>query len=148
MRLNQRSWVLQGQFLERRILHFGKQQLFWECLCCRFCETFPQGVLDFSAFRSESAVRYVVLDRQTKKYFWDSIVRRYSLCSLTKIDDTLLAVSGLASVFGEIVGTGPDHYFAGIWGYRLLPSLLWHIAYSTQIDKNPAVRPEQYLAPS
>jgi hypothetical protein len=29
--LNRRGWVLQEQFLSPRIIHCGKNQLFWEC---------------------------------------------------------------------------------------------------------------------
>jgi hypothetical protein len=30
--LNEGTWVVQERFLVPRILHFGKDQLFWECL--------------------------------------------------------------------------------------------------------------------
>lgn len=45
--LNGRGWVLQGRLLAPRTLHFGREQLFWECRECRH----PEG----HAYQSLSA---------------------------------------------------------------------------------------------
>ncbi|KAF1912273.1 heterokaryon incompatibility protein-domain-containing protein [Ampelomyces quisqualis] len=42
--LNQRAWVLQERILSPRMLHFGHEQLFWECRELVACETFPRGL--------------------------------------------------------------------------------------------------------
>lgn len=42
--LNTRGWVLQERLLSPRILHFTKQQLFWECRETNACESFPEGL--------------------------------------------------------------------------------------------------------
>ncbi|KAF2687503.1 HET-domain-containing protein [Lentithecium fluviatile CBS 122367] len=39
--LNRRGWVLQERILARRVLHFGHEQLFWECRESVACETYP-----------------------------------------------------------------------------------------------------------
>ena len=39
--LLQRGWVFQERFLTSRMLHFGSEQLFWECGEMTTCETFP-----------------------------------------------------------------------------------------------------------
>ena len=41
--LCQRGWVVQERALSIRTLHFGREQLFWECLCHRGSEVFPRG---------------------------------------------------------------------------------------------------------
>jgi hypothetical protein len=42
--LNQRAWVVQERLLAPRVLHFGQQQLLYEC--CEFdaCEQYPHGL--------------------------------------------------------------------------------------------------------
>ncbi|KAI2474515.1 HET domain containing protein [Pyrenophora tritici-repentis] len=39
-----RAWVFQERLLSPRIIHFGKEQLFWECHTSNACETFPDGL--------------------------------------------------------------------------------------------------------
>ncbi|KAF1955419.1 hypothetical protein CC80DRAFT_493300 [Byssothecium circinans] len=39
-----RPWVLQERLLCRRLLHFGAEQLYWECNSLKASETFPQGL--------------------------------------------------------------------------------------------------------
>lgn len=41
--LHKRGWVFQERFASPRILHFGKQQLHWECLETEASEVFPNG---------------------------------------------------------------------------------------------------------
>ena len=42
--LNQRAWVVQERLLSPRILHFGRDQIAWECRELEACETFPIGL--------------------------------------------------------------------------------------------------------
>lgn len=44
--LCERGWVTQERALSVRTLHFGRQQLFWDCLCESLSEVFPQGFVD------------------------------------------------------------------------------------------------------
>ncbi|PMD41094.1 HET-domain-containing protein [Hyaloscypha variabilis F] len=39
--LNKRGWVLQERVLSRRVLHFAKEQIFWECRQLRASESLP-----------------------------------------------------------------------------------------------------------
>ena len=41
--LCKRGWVTQERALSVRTLHFGRQQIFWECLCEDGSEVFPKG---------------------------------------------------------------------------------------------------------
>lgn len=41
--LNQRAWVLQERLLAPRVLHFGPEQLTWECKEIDCAESFPAG---------------------------------------------------------------------------------------------------------
>jgi len=42
--LCKRGWVTQERALSVRTLHFGKQQLLWECMCNNASEVFPEGL--------------------------------------------------------------------------------------------------------
>jgi hypothetical protein len=39
-----RGWVLQERIMAKRMLHFGQQQLYWECNEHDCCEIYPSGV--------------------------------------------------------------------------------------------------------
>jgi hypothetical protein len=53
---------------------------------------------------------------------WYGIVERYSKCSLTKAEDKLLAISGIALKLQQLTG---DQYYCGMWGQRFHQCLLW-----------------------
>lgn len=59
-------------------------------------------------------------------YAWYSIVENYSSRSLTKPEDKLSALSGLASLLASSIPQGHDGYLAGIWKQDLVEGLLWH----------------------
>ncbi|KPI43281.1 uncharacterized protein AB675_6992 [Cyphellophora attinorum] len=42
--INRRGWVLQERLFSHRIVHFGPDQVFWECREKLACETFPEGL--------------------------------------------------------------------------------------------------------
>ncbi|KAG4442990.1 hypothetical protein IFR05_001521 [Cadophora sp. M221] len=42
--LCKRGWVAQERALSVCTLHFGKEQLFWECMCTNASEVFPKGI--------------------------------------------------------------------------------------------------------
>jgi hypothetical protein len=39
-----RAWVMQERLLAPRVLHFGRDQLYWECAVFDASETFPEGL--------------------------------------------------------------------------------------------------------
>jgi len=52
--------------------------------------------------------------------FWNQIVDAYSQCELTRSNDKLIALSGLAHLFQAVTG---EEYIAGLWKSRLKESL-------------------------
>lgn len=48
-----RGWIVQERLLAPRVVHFGKEQIFWECVENRTCEESAYGTL--SGFRHERA---------------------------------------------------------------------------------------------
>lgn len=42
--LHTRGWVLQERLLSPRTIHFGQEQMFWECRCEMACEAYPESI--------------------------------------------------------------------------------------------------------
>lgn len=55
------------------------------------------------------------------------IVNHYTLRYVTKEQDQLLALAGVADKFHSVIGSG---YIAGLWRSHLLRGLLWMQDYS------------------
>ena len=147
----ERGWVFQERLLSRRVLHFGKDQILWECreTCC--CETFPHGLhpalrersqfatnLSYSSWRqgelgiSLSYHRDNVInsggapDENLVQYWnmriWQAITASYSQCQLTRSHDKLIALSGIAKDMSRVL---KDDYLAGNWKSHLPEVLMW-----------------------
>jgi len=53
---------------------------------------------------------------------WWSLVYKYSTCRLTKDDDILAAISGIANFMEKPLN---DKYLGGLWGSAIMEGLLW-----------------------
>jgi hypothetical protein len=161
--LNTRAWVFQERMLSRRILHFGSEQLHWECLEDQASEKFPEG-LDFWDAQPNREERLKtllkapslasrpwldeeftkMLDEKSTRYAdWNQLVGYYSQLNLTKSADILIALSALAK---EWAGFLDDEYLAGLWKNDLLRELLWYIV--SVMEKDQGKRYTEYHAPS
>ncbi|KAF1982476.1 HET-domain-containing protein [Aulographum hederae CBS 113979] len=138
--LHQRAWVCQEQVLAPRILHFAKEQLYWECFQEESCEAFPNGSLrKISLHKNLGNLKSLVpitpvLPHATSTHDlyeqWELLVRNYTSCDLTCATDKFPALSGLAKMFQKHL---KDTYLAGLWGNNLLNGLMWeaHHSYGT-----------------
>lgn len=147
--LLQRGWVFQERFLAPRMLHFGSKQLFWECQEMVVCETFPMHMLPSSHLASfsdmiESTKRSVEksLVQHMGLYHWYTIVREYSSKALTRPEDKLAAISGVAEQYQRSILGGDVEYWAGIWRSDMPHGLCW------TLEDGQGTRPEEYRAPS
>lgn len=73
-----------------------------------------------------------------------SIVSDYSRCKLTKEDDRLAAISGVADRFQHY---SKDDYLAGIWKEDVLRGLCWSCTETYFAKDSPAIKP-RYKPPS
>jgi hypothetical protein len=60
---------------------------------------------------------------------WERVVELYTRCDLTKPDDKLPALSGIATTYAAATGMT---YIAGLWKERLPCQLLWTVARSPE----------------
>ncbi|KAH7035852.1 heterokaryon incompatibility protein [Microdochium trichocladiopsis] len=152
--LNTRGWVLQERLLSPRVLHFARDQLFWECREQSAAECYPDSLpppirddvlanfkgLD-PAWRSNSSQTYGHASDDLAFYqrIWNSIVETYSATRLTFESDKLIALSGVARYFASLMD---DVYVVGMWRKGLAAGLLWYIAEREQTYGTPPRRPE------
>ena len=125
--LNKRGWVVQERWFSPRIIHFSREQLFWECnemvasesfpdglpICgsLRFLEPFKGGQRDSILQERASLGMPVAIPEEEFSHIWRRLVRQYSNSTLTFKSDKLVAISGLASA---IQGYTKDEYLAGL----------------------------------
>ncbi|RSM05391.1 hypothetical protein CDV31_009629 [Fusarium ambrosium] len=158
--LTRRGWVFQERLLAPRILQFSKMQMYWRCSELFACESWPFGA---SSSEQGYAVRYgpdlddlelgpssditTLRDQRNQTRKWELLVMQYSACDLTKPQDKLIALSGVANLFRNVTG---DQYVAGLWRSALPRLLCWerHIGNSDETQKARGARPAAYRAPS
>jgi hypothetical protein len=151
--LLQRAWVIQERILAPRVLHFTSSQLYWECHGYDACETYPSGPPPEKLKRQELfrfKQIYKPLDALTNVEemldFWRTIVMTYSGCELTKNEDKLVALSGIAKVLTKKFPHA--QYLAGLWREDLKFNLLWYIDITELKERRTLRDPQVYRAPS
>ncbi|KAK3402149.1 heterokaryon incompatibility protein-domain-containing protein [Sordaria brevicollis] len=131
--VNTRGWVLQERVLSRRIVHFGRRQIFWKCNSIEACEAIPlplnssvvhtQGFLVNGA-RFKKSEDLASGRRPENPYrIWHNLVQIYTRTELSNPSDKLVAISGLAKLFQDWTG---DDYLAGLWRRNFECWLLWY----------------------
>jgi hypothetical protein len=148
--LLQRGWVFQERFLSPRMLHFGTEQLFWECNQMQVCESYPHHLLKgpprvaLDRLEPERSLQlHNILTQQRGNYKWHDIVEEYSTKKLTRGEDKLIALSGVARQYATRMLPPDTQYLAGIWATKNFPQeLLW------TVDDPKAYRSEEWRAPT
>lgn len=94
-----------------------------------------------------SFLRDILRDQTRYTHWYRDFVSAFSKCNLTKSQDKLPALAGIAAAVHEIVR---DTYLAGHWGRDLGSSLLWYAPETTKSASDAEVpsRPATYRAPS
>ena len=152
--LGRRGWAIQERMLAPRIIHWGEEQVLWECLEHTACESFVEGMYNnriptiisrqLDLYKQTSP--WPLDSRSTQGYeLWRQTIEQYMACDLTKESDKLVAVSGLAKV---IKGQLQDDYLAGLWRDSLPKQLLWKVHNCKQANGTASRRPCEYRAPS
>ncbi|PMD42244.1 HET-domain-containing protein [Hyaloscypha variabilis F] len=136
--LNRRGWVLQERILAPRVVHFSNY-ISWECKSLAASEITPTGGREFyrrdhndfyrflKLIESASAQKHQATDQKTgisnaAHNMWLDLVKKYSNCALSKEEDILVAISGIANIMES---TWKDQYIGGLWRSTLLKDLLW-----------------------
>lgn len=160
--------VVQERFLSRRVLHFAREMLFWECRESFTSETHPgghpkdrprhffgdalalktwfdQSQIDRNA-PSVNCVKSVSLDLDSADvrdvYLeWCRFRTFYTKCYMTNGDDVLIALDGISRKVAAVL---QDEIVAGLWKRNLINELCWYIP---NISADPR-RPKYLAGPS
>ena len=128
--LQSRAWAFQELMVSPRILSFNGDQVSWHCKEIQFWPSYGTQKSDFArAFtplHGSISRTKPPLGQHTDLYeAWNSVIQGYSTCYLTKAEDKLVALSGLAKAFYDL---GLREYKAGLWTELLPRALLWSIS--------------------
>jgi hypothetical protein len=162
-----RGWVFQERLLSPRILFFGSREISWSCRQGVAAKDNPEGPAEKKIFGSliskpqlglDSFVpkqpRYIEDFARLQRFTvdvshnrspwlhslgWYRLIEGYSKCNLSKEDDKLIALSGLAQRVQRQTGW---KYLAGLWRESLCFDLFWYLRDGT---KN---RGSSYVAPT
>lgn len=126
-RLNTRAWVMQERFLSRRTIHFGKNQMYWECGKGVYCEDLTQLKC------LPRSVKHFKLDPEFPRLLFGSgfgatllflqdLLKGYSERNLSECTDRAIALSGLAARIARALYCEENY---GIFGLYLYRNLLW-----------------------
>ncbi|KAI4229623.1 MAG: hypothetical protein L6R36_000670 [Xanthoria steineri] len=136
--LSQRGWPLQERILAPGVLHFGHDQVFWEC-------NEDEETGSETGDRISNSLRIKKdNDRPVNDIrLWEGLLNDFSRRDLTVFSDRLHAISGLAARLRKN-GAFTGRYVAGLWESRLDVLLLWtmsskRLATTVRVEKNTRI---------
>ncbi|CAF3455489.1 unnamed protein product, partial [Fusarium graminearum] len=161
--LTVRGWAMQERLLPIRALHFGSDQMFFECNCHMLSEDGVEVKGRWNSLYPLKEKGFKDLARKSRvsatHQLWYLILEDFFHRKVTVKSDRLPAISGLATMFQsrltyEMVsrtGSGEVQYVAGLWSNALVEGLGWTALGREEItlpDKKPLPGEEGYIAPT
>ncbi|KAH6882009.1 heterokaryon incompatibility protein-domain-containing protein [Alternaria rosae] len=126
--LLRRAWVFQELVLSPRVVHFGPNEVIWQCQ-----QAVESQSRQSNWVLSRSIGELMTINRTTKilqsenpdlTYAWHQMVELYSKRRLTYSKDRLPAIAAIAKIMQSL--RQDDEYTAGIWRSSLCIDILWH----------------------
>ncbi|KAK4175462.1 putative heterokaryon incompatibility protein [Triangularia setosa] len=131
--LLQRAWVFQERLLSRRVLHFGYDELNWECMEKAWCECDPNtayAVLPhLKSPRSRNPTSKLAPNSPTPAHheMWRKMIYWYTQQQLTFSTDRGPAILGLAKEHMTLTRPKDSTYLSGLWSDSLVGDLAWEV---------------------
>lgn len=145
--LNTRAWALQENLLAKRIVHFTKGEMLWECVEGVKCECMETENVNSITKQNAGVMRKTQLlwlryanESPSLHELWLGLLHHYSTLDLSYESDLLPALSGLAKLWES---RGAGKYLAGFWEDYILESITWETT-GTRAHR----RSKEYRAPS
>lgn len=158
-----RGWVYQETHLTPANLFCTGNQLWWSCSSKTYSRAFPLGIpgdgqillklprekdfIDNFRERRLDTMRAGKYSGNIPAFAWRDVIETYCRTSVTVPDDRLVALAGIARLYGSRMrskGVGSARYHSGVWSGVAEDILLWHIA-----EEPPSSQPpSQYPIPS
>jgi hypothetical protein len=94
--------------------------------------------LKFKRFKNHLPISldYPLMSHSDTFRLWYDLVEDYTQRRFAKISNRLVAISGLARIYGDMIRN--PTYVAGLWKEDLIRGLLWHVEGTTLIPKRSA----------
>ncbi|KAJ9621601.1 hypothetical protein H2203_007088 [Taxawa tesnikishii (nom. ined.)] len=145
--LNQRGWALQERIVAPRVLHFSKQQVFWECRTRYYAESGDSATVKPLLKTMYGWLPGLLGDLIDSDLYlsWYALVEDYTMRELTYDTDKLPAVLALAVEFEARLDCA---YIHGLWNADLNRGLLWHTNAPHRIRSRRRSVPEPLRAPA
>jgi hypothetical protein len=142
--LMKRAWALQEQVLCSRILYYTHTELIFECRTMVRCECLPSpkpfptvpGLISRLSARTSRSKVYGL---------WHHLVSDYTARNLSRSEDKLPAISGIAHKFRAVTN---GNYIAGLWWDNLADDMLWSSNLSLEDSEQKTSALASYRAPS
>ncbi|PNP42258.1 hypothetical protein TGAMA5MH_05940 [Trichoderma gamsii] len=128
-----RGWVYQEQLLSRRMLHFTRNELVWECLETTQCEC---GWHDNNNVRRQGETGSY--KRAASDKTWAEVIKEYAKRPLTVPTDRLPALGGIAKTIAVAKGYDTEEYLCGLWE-KELEGIFWYL---TEPPRGPRSNPQ------
>ena len=116
-----RAWALQERLLSPRKIHFGLEEIFWECRGHRYAEG---GEASLGTTSGLTTIATSLGVGNVSLQDWYDLVQIYTVRRLTFQADRLRAISSLAKAFAQVL---QSRYEAGLWMNDLHYGLNWHV---------------------
>lgn len=128
--LMKRGWVFQERLLSSRYVHFGDNELIWECMEHLACECGGLSMQELPRHKwlepknrlHQESLQYLMRLPGRLTAVWRAAVVDYSRMSLSYTKDIFPAISGIAKSVVEVTGW---QYVAGLWKETLITDLAW-----------------------
>jgi hypothetical protein len=129
--IDSRAWYSQERFMSPRSIFFGQQGIHWECRQGLACECHTAIEQKHAEIERGLKSKYAILqsmklqgrrDRSEVQRIWGDLIQAYSYTRLSYPEDVLIAIAGIASIFGAILESKSTY---GLWVDFLARELLW-----------------------
>lgn len=140
-RWEERGWTLQEKLLSTRTLFFTRDVFYYECATTQRVEvpgySFPKRI-EFPALLADSHIMTESERSKKQNYYlsrWYEVVTAYTRRKLTKSNDKLPAIEGLASELNRVLD---DTYIYGLWRADMHRGLVWRVGsgHSWKLPRN------------
>lgn len=131
--LDSRGWCLQERLLSPALLHFGREQMVWECQQAIYTEASgevriensnrPDGAFGLSKQDFVSSRKKFSGRSAADFHDWYAVVEDFSSRDLTVKTDKFPAIAGVAYQFRALAPRGA--YVAGLWEDDFVVGLFW-----------------------
>lgn len=155
-RLMSRGWVFQERAASRRVIAFGRDQVFWDCSEVLESDILPSYPIRLYYYMDNSLTPQLRMGMAVPKHLspgvpqsfnsfdeglvtWQFLVQRYSACAFTFNKDRPVAMLGVAQMMSNALNSQPaaisTAYWAGLWLQDMHRQLAWN-AVHTGLRKN------------